>query len=104
MEHPAARSRTSPSSTFVVSDMPKVHPSLLYAVRTLVGKGRLPCLGILVLRGQRVRVRFPFFSFLWFLLFSLPFFPFPSFRLNADHGVELMVKKNEEERKLGDKV
>lgn len=68
MEHPAARSRTSPSSTFVVSDMPKAHPSLLYAVRTLVGKGRLPCLGILVLRGQRVR--FPFF-FSLSLFFSL---------------------------------
>lgn len=68
MEHPAARSRTSPSSTFVVSDMPKAQPSLLYAVRTSVGKGRLPCLGILVLRGQRVR--FPFF---WsFLLFPFP--------------------------------
>lgn len=69
MEHPAARSRTSPSSTFVVSDMPKALPSLLYAVRTLVGKGRLPCLGILVLRGRRVR--FPFF-FSSFLLFAFP--------------------------------
>lgn len=69
MEHPAARSRTSPSSTFVVSDMPKALPSLLYAVRTLVGKGRLPCLGILVLRGRRVR--FPFFFPLFFFYFSL---------------------------------
>lgn len=69
MEHPAARSRTSPSSTFVVSDMPKAQPSLLYAVRTSVGKGRLPCLGILVLRGQRVR--FPFFSPSLLFFFSL---------------------------------
>lgn len=69
MEHPAARSRTSPSSTFVVSDMPKSQPSLLYAVRTSVGKGRLPCLGILVLRGQRVR--FPFFFFFGLFFFSL---------------------------------
>lgn len=97
MEHPAARSRTSPSSTFVVSDMPKAHPSLLYAVRTLVGKGRLPCLGILVLRGQRVR--FPFF----FLSLSL-LFPFPSLRLAADHGMESMMERNEEQRKLSDKV
>lgn len=83
MEHPAARSRTSPSSTFVVSDMPKALPSLLYAVRTLVGKGRLPCLGILVLRGRRVR--FPFFFF--FLFSSFLVFPFPSLRLVADHGI-----------------
>lgn len=69
MEHPAARSRTSPSSTFVVSDMPKALPSLLYAVRTLVGKGRLSCLGILVLRGRRVR--FPFFFFFLFSSFYL---------------------------------
>lgn len=94
MEHPAARSRTSPSSTFVVSDMPKAHPSLLYAVRTLVGKGRLPCLGILVLRGRRVR--FPFFLF-----FSL----FPSLRLAADHGMESMMERgNEEQRKLSDRA
>lgn len=90
MEHPAARSRTSPSSTFVVSDMPKSNPSLWYAVRALVGKGRLPCLGILVFRGQRVR--FP--SFFFFL------FPFPSFRLDADHWVELMMNKNDRKRKL----
>lgn len=70
MEHPAARSRTSPSSTFVVSDMPKAHPSLLYAVRALVGRGRLPCLGILVLRGQRVR--FPSFFFLSLSFFFSP--------------------------------
>lgn len=82
MEHPAARSRTSPSSTFVVSDMPKAHPSLLYAVRTLVGKGRLPCLGILVLRGQRVR--FPF----------LFFFSFPPSWLMQITGRK-MVEKNE---------
>lgn len=74
MEHPAARSRTSPSSTFVVSDMPKVKPGRLYAVRALVGKGRLPCLGILVFRGQRVR--FPSFFFSFFLFFPF-FFPFP---------------------------
>lgn len=68
MEHPAARSRTSPSSTFVVSDMPKSNPSPWYAVRALVGKGRLPCLGILVFRGQRVR--FP--SFFFFPFFFSP--------------------------------
>lgn len=96
MEHPAARSRTSPSSTFVVSDMPKAHPSLLYAVRTLVGRGRLPCLGILVLRGQRVR--FPSFFFLSFL------FLFPSFRHDADHEMGSMMEKNEEQRKSSDKV
>lgn len=89
MEHPAARSRTSPSSTFVVSDMPKAHPSLLYAVRTLVGKGRLPCLGILVLRGRRVR--FPFF-------FSLFFSVFPSLRLAADHGMESMMERGTRNR------
>lgn len=97
MEHPAARSRTSPSSTFVVSDMPKALPSLLYAVRTLVGKGRLPCLGILVLRGRRVR--FPFFFFPLFF-----FLPFPSLRLDADHGMESMMERNKEQRKLSDKV
>lgn len=75
MEHPAARSRTSPSSTFVVSDMPKVDPGLLYAVRALVGKGRLPCLGILVFRGQRVRLPSLFlFVFLFFFSSSCIFF------------------------------
>lgn len=78
MEHPAARSRTSPSSTFVVSDMPKVNPGLLYAVRTVVEKGRLPCLGILVFRRQRVRFPsfFPVFFFcFFFFLFSFSLSP-----------------------------
>lgn len=87
MEHPAARSRTSPSSTFVVSDMPKTHPSLLYAVRTLVGKGRLPCLGILVLRGQRVRF-VSFFSFFFFSVFLLSL-------AGGCRSRDVLVEKNE---------
>lgn len=95
MEHPAARSRTSPSSTFVVSDMPKSQPSLLYAVRTSVGKGRLPCLGILVLRGQRVR--FPFFFF--FLVFSSFPFPLLAARCRSRNGINDGEERGTEEIK-----
>lgn len=51
MEQPAVRSRTSPSSTLDVSDVPSALPQYVARGEALTKKGRLLCLGILVQRG-----------------------------------------------------
>lgn len=57
MEQPVVRSRTSPPSTFGISNMPKSPPVYVWhAVKRVTKRGRLPCVEILVSRGRRGRV------------------------------------------------